>query len=269
MIFQKLIANKVFYDLGEIRHSREIRFQHHPEIEFLYCLEGRYSLLVDQVRYDLTAGDLLIIGSMNVHESIEIDCESSTVSMRAGPFFLAEYFDALEEFARHNPILKLSPDSNPTLYNLIQELIRIKTEKGPIAELSIKGLFYQFCGEIILHFSKDAPYAEKRDTSTIDPALRLIYYHYKEPLSLELVAEQCGYSISSFCRTFRQITGQTFQQLLSRHRIEAACALLKKTDLSIEEIAAEVGFTEVKTFCRVFKTITGVTAGQFRRSTIQ
>lgn len=269
MIFQKLVADKVFYDLGEIRHSREIHLQHHPELEFFYCLEGRYSLLVDEVRYDLTAGDLLIIGSMNRHQSLPSEVESTTLSMRAGPFFLAEYFDALERIARHNPILKLSSESHSELYAILQEFIRIKTEKGPVAELSLKGLFYQFCGELILRFSEEIPYAEKRDLSPIRPALTLIYYHYKEPLSLETVAERCGYSISNFCRTFRQLTGQTFQQLLSRHRIEAACALLKKTDLSVEEIAAEVGFTEVKSFCRVFKTVTGITAGQFRRSTIQ
>ena len=265
MIFQKLVADKVFYDVKEIRHTPTIRLHHHPEIEFFCCLEGSYSLLVDGVRYDLTAGDLLIIGSMNVHESLPSESESRIISMRTGPFFLAEYFDALERIAYNNPILKLPDASNSTLSSILKKLIQLKEEKGPVAELSIKGLLYQFCGELILQFSGDIPLPRKPDTSPIAPALNLIYYHYKEPLSLETVAEQCGYSISSFCRTFRQIMGQTFQQLLSRHRIEAACALLKKSDLSIEEIATEVGFTETKTFCRVFKTVTGVTASQFRR----
>lgn len=265
MIFQKLVANKVFYDLGEICRCRTIHRQHHPEIEFFYCLDGNYSMRINERRYDLTAGDLLIIGSMNLHESIPTEGENRTVSLRAGPFFLAEYFDPIEQIAYNNPILKLSPTSNPSLYRLLEELIQVKTEKGPVSELSVKGLFYQFCGELILQLRPNFSPTKKRDTAPIEPALKLIYYHYKEPLSLELAAEQCGYSISSFCRTFRQVTGETFQQLLSRHRIEAACALLKKTDLSIEEIAAEVGFAETKSFCRVFKTVTGITAGQFRR----
>lgn len=226
MIFQKLVANKVFYDLSEIRHCRTIRPQHHPEIEFFYCIRGNYSILVDEKRYDLTAGDLLIIGSMNLHESIPTEGENSTVSLRAGPFFLAEYFDPIEQIAYSNPILKLSPTSNPSLYRLLEELIRLKTEKGPVAELSVKGLFYQFCGELILQLQPNFHPAKKRDTSPIAPALKMIYYQYKEPLSLETMAELCGYSISSFCRTFRQVTGETFQQHLSRHRIEAACALL-------------------------------------------
>lgn len=265
MIFQKLVANKVLYDPGEIHYCRTISRQHHPEIEFLYCLSGNYSILVDEKRYDLTEGDLLIIGSMNLHESIPVEGENSTISLRAGPFFLAEYFDPIEQIAYSNPILKLSPTSNSSLYRLLEELIRLKTEKGPVSELSVKGLFYQFCGELILQLQPNFQPAKKRDVSNIQPALRMIYYQYKEPLTLETAAEQCGYSISSFCRTFRQVTGETFQQLLSRHRIEVACALLKKTDLSIEEITTQVGFAETKTFCRVFKTVTGITASQFRR----
>ena len=36
--------------------------------------------------------------------------------------------------------------------------------------------------------------------------------------------------------------------------------------MSIEEIAAEVGYADVKYFSRVFKKVKGISAGEYRRS---
>ena len=68
------------------------------------------------------------------------------------------------------------------------------------------------------------------------------------------------------CKIFKNITGETFHNVLNSHRIKNACTLLKSTDFSIEEIATRVGFNGSKSFCRIFKDIKGVSPGSYRKN---
>ncbi|MBQ8249989.1 MAG: helix-turn-helix transcriptional regulator [Clostridia bacterium] len=99
----------------------------------------------------------------------------------------------------------------------------------------------------------------------IEKAIEIIYNRYSEPLDIESVSAECGYSKSSFCKIFKEITGETFHSVLNRHRIEIACMHLKNSNASVEEIALNAGFSDLKSFCRVFKKITGESSGSYRK----
>ncbi len=60
--------------------------------------------------------------------------------------------------------------------------------------------------------------------------------------------------------------GTTFQQLKDEARCEAAKLCLDRRDLSINEVALQMGFTDPSAFHRSFKKWTGQTPGQFRAS---
>ena len=58
--------------------------------------------------------------------------------------------------------------------------------------------------------------------------------------------------------------GETFAQVCEQTRAELATRMLKCTDLSLGEIASELGYSERTNFIRAFKRWTGVTPEQFR-----
>lgn len=58
--------------------------------------------------------------------------------------------------------------------------------------------------------------------------------------------------------------GTTFQEIKDKSRGDAAAAYLGNSDLSINAIAALLGFTDPSTFHRSFKKWTGLTPGDFR-----
>lgn len=60
--------------------------------------------------------------------------------------------------------------------------------------------------------------------------------------------------------------GTTFQQLKDEARCEAAKLCLDRPDLSINEVALQMGFTDPSAFHRSFKKWTAQTPGQFRAS---
>ena len=76
-------------------------------------------------------------------------------------------------------------------------------------------------------------------------------------------------SRSNLMRVFRKATGQPPIEYLVRLRIQRAMELLRGTDLSVTEIALEVGFNDSNYFTRSFRKATGLSPRKYRQSGTQ
>ena len=83
-------------------------------------------------------------------------------------------------------------------------------------------------------------------------------------LSIEGMAKDIGMSRSALFKKTRALTGLSPNEFIIKQRISKACILLEKTDLSIKEIANQVGYEDNKYFSRIFKKITEKTASEYR-----
>ncbi|KRE96679.1 AraC family transcriptional regulator [Paenibacillus sp. Soil766] len=68
------------------------------------------------------------------------------------------------------------------------------------------------------------------------------------------------------CQLFKKNLGKTFSEYVTDLRMKKACELLKHTELSIDEIAAKVGYMDYYYFNKVFKKQSGITPTKFRKS---
>ncbi|MGE5548928.1 MAG: helix-turn-helix domain-containing protein [Bacteroidota bacterium] len=83
-------------------------------------------------------------------------------------------------------------------------------------------------------------------------------------LSLVLLAERTGFSLSYLSRFIKDQTGYSFTDYVNRLRIERSKALLGERGRTIGEVASAVGYLSANTFIRIFKKYEGITPGQFR-----
>ncbi|HHG8775421.1 TPA: helix-turn-helix domain-containing protein, partial [Raoultella planticola] len=77
-----------------------------------------------------------------------------------------------------------------------------------------------------------------------------------------------GLSRSYTSRIFRQQTGGSIHEYLLTRRIKRSCDLLRNTAISMDEIAAEVGFSEVTYFITCFRKMMGQTPLQYRKASL-
>ena len=103
-------------------------------------------------------------------------------------------------------------------------------------------------------------------SSPVTAAEGYIRRHYAEPITLSAIASKNNYSTPHFCRKFREETGMSFTEYLSKVRIEEACRLLANTKQRIIDVAAEVGYRDIGSFHRVFRTQMGVSPRDFRKN---
>ena len=89
--------------------------------------------------------------------------------------------------------------------------------------------------------------------------------HLSEPLSVSDMAERAGLSASRFSQVFRNRFGRPPHQFLLHLRIQRAQDLLHHTSLTMREISAQCGFSDVHHFAKTFKRLSGQTPGSYRR----
>lgn len=100
----------------------------------------------------------------------------------------------------------------------------------------------------------------------ITKAIHYIKRHYKENISLQMVADHVNLSFSYLSNLFKKELQITFIDYLNRYRIERAKELLIGSQMKSYDIAVEVGFSpEYTYFSKVFKKVTGLGPGEYRR----
>jgi AraC family transcriptional regulator len=90
--------------------------------------------------------------------------------------------------------------------------------------------------------------------------------HLAEDISIEGLAELVELSPSHFAHVFKETTGMTPLQFVTRQRITRAQQLIRETSRSLIDVGLEVGYTSPSHFAQVFRRVVGVTPTEFRSS---
>ena len=272
-MYQKLIAGKNPFWIC-LHNGSPFKAHCHYEVEISYCMEGQYTIEAEGKEYTLSKGDVAFINTLLVHEySKKFTDDVLRLTVELGPDMFGEYFDffvSLKDRIRIFSPLQTGGAQCQKLYDILNEIALLQKNKNSFYELDLKGNLYKLCAFLCEYFAGDdyeMGQMELRDIHFVEKAMEMIYNRYIEPLDIESVSRECGYGKSNFCKIFKKNTGETFHNMLNKHRINISCMLLTEQDMPIDKIAYSVGFADSKSFCRVFKNIMGESAGSFKKKT--
>ncbi|MGH3498147.1 MAG: GlxA family transcriptional regulator [Nocardioidaceae bacterium] len=103
-------------------------------------------------------------------------------------------------------------------------------------------------------------------TDTLEPILAWAGERLDAHLSVQLLAAQAQMSPRTFARRFRDETGTTPHQWLTRQRLALAEELLETSHLGIDEIASRTGFGNAAALRHHFTRVRGTTPQAYRRT---
>lgn len=121
-----------------------------------------------------------------------------------------------------------------------------------------------FAGHLALIGNSIAVSETKVEPDSVKKARSYIEENYDRPISLKEAASVVNTSVRYFCKVFKNYTGITFVDYLTRLRIEKSKSLLINPHRRISEVAFEVGFESLTQFNRSFKKYTGKTPTKYR-----
>lgn len=162
-----------------------------------------------------------------------------------------QLFEQLTAFTPHTVSLSISPvsDSIPELPKLYRDARQANKKFIP-------------CKNSVV-WPDVSPESELRPE--VAGILNFVANHYNEPLTIQQVSESLYISPSYLMHLFKDSIGKTFNTFLMEYRMEKAKELLKQPGLQIQNVAAQVGYSDVKYFNKLFKKHTSLTPSDYIR----
>jgi AraC-like DNA-binding protein len=139
---------------------------------------------------------------------------------------------------------------NPILVN--EDLLELKIKELVLLLVQSKNV------ESILELISDL-----YSTKTVD-LKRVMDLHLFSNLSIEELAHLSNLSVSSFKRNFKKEFNDSPNNYILTKKLEKAQELLQVTDMTISDIAYEIGFNDPLYFTRFFKKKIGMSPTDFR-----
>jgi len=153
----------------------------------------------------------------------------------------------------------------------IKELLRGAYKariNGESRSLQLEGILMQILGECIdgSQLTDSTPKEYRRYVDGIYQTAEYMQKNYSEPITCEHLAKLMFISTNFYQKIFKEIMEISPAQYLRDIRITEACRLLANTDLPIQEVAEQCGFSCSSYFIYVIRKQLGMTPLEYRNA---
>lgn len=256
----------------------------HPEIEFTYIIEGEILYTINGFELLLKEGQGIFCNQNMMHSGKmhnRLECKYLSITFLPKLIYGFElsrikikYIDEIVKNPSFSHLLLL--DNNQGAKNILEILSEINTLQlinKEINELKLLTLLTSIWMNLYDCFEKSkdelsvCSYNEK-ELNRLKKILEYIHNNYGSKMSLEEIAGTINICTNECCRFFKKHMNTTISAYISDYRIEKSLYLLDNTDLSITELAHDIGFSSGSYFTQVFREKMGFTPNQYRNRKI-
>ncbi len=156
------------------------------------------------------------------------------------------------------------------LHNIAMLLAAELETEGLMGELYQESLTQAFVVYLLRNYSTIdriiKPQHQSLTNTQLQQTIDYIHDRLGGDLSLLRIAETINISPNYFSSLFKQKTGISLHQYVIRQRVERSIVLLQKKDLTISEVASQVGFSSHSHLTQHIKRATGMTPKQIAKT---
>jgi len=247
--------------------------QAHYEYQMILVIGGKSTFFVNHQKYELEEKSLIFISRMERHSFViqETPYRRYVVSL-SGELLMSDIKNTeLISILLHRPkdfchVIRLKEETFQRILPFFQgmaeecgEQAAFHITKCTAFLLALLIDVYRSCSE---YFSVNS---QTNVSEMVLNAQRYVNNHYNRQLTLQEIADESFVSRHTLSLAFKDMIGMTFKDYLVLFRITEAKKLLRFTDLSVVEIALNVGYQNVNNFIRIFKAKENITPLQYRK----
>ena len=248
----------------------------HFEYEMILITSGKAAAAINHKTYLLEKGSLIFISRLerhNFHITEEPYCRyvvsvsSNLIMSRIKETELISIF--IQRPSDFNHVILLYQQ----LYSVIQPLIHKLSQEYSSQQTFFTSYSISLLVSILIElYRSHSECFPLRSHSTMSDAVlnaqRYVNDHFHRKLTLQEIADANYVSRHALSLAFKEIVGITFKEYLLLFRMAEAKNLLVNTDLSVEQIAEQVGYVNVNNFVKIFKKFQHTTPLQYRKKLV-
>lgn len=230
-----------------------------------YCTSGEGVLTLNGKTYNISQGQCYVLLSGDV--ATECACPGSSFSIAfvtligiKAPSYLAQM-----GISSQQPLFPW--ESNEAFLQEMTDIIDAVGTPPPNTEFLRCSLAYGLIHNLQKMLISAVPLtdSEHMQEQYITAALRFMELNYTRKISVSDIASHIGINRSYFYSLFKQHTGLSPQEHLTRLRISKACDLFAFPHSTVVNVANALGL-ETSVFFRHFKRITGKTPSEYKQT---
>lgn len=247
----------------------------HELFEILYVERGRPQFFAGGKRYDCESGDFMVFNSMDIHACLYAEAPYKSRTVQFGSGMVSSKYADVCDHKYIQPLFQKKISFTPritgdeTLYDLFAAVEEEYYGQKPGYELAAKGLLLSLLTHLYRHHLEKSERPSNAMNSELNQnrfnyIVDYIGQHYTEEIRIDELTKALFIDRSYVSRIFKQHAGKTILEYANSLRIMNATNLLKETDLSISEIALQVGFSDINYFSRMYKKLMGINPAAVR-----
>lgn len=235
----------------------------HNHTELFYIVGGKGQFLIEDHSYPVGANNLVIINPNVNHTEDSLNAqpleyivlgiggiELATGANSNGQFCILDHFESAEV--------------SSCLRNILREMEQKSTGYEDVCQAYMEILIIRLMRTTSLAVPAETQHGTgNRQCAAVK---RYIDLHFKEPLTLEQLAEEAHMNKFYLSHTFKREYGISPINYMSSRRIEESKYLLAETNLSLSQIAQLLGFSSLSYFSQVFRRTQDISPMEYRQS---
>ncbi len=259
--------------LPEIWHQHEF-------FELCYVWKGSCTQYCENIRYQMSNGDFLIIPPGVKHkvcddnDSILLNLVINRTAFRTVMFDVLMLNNVVAAFMRNcmfneriaNGLLIRNPKDN--IAKGERRLIKIITflcyQPHYNHRMMVTASMCELMGIIMRSVDAKSEFDEFGGNNNIWTIIDYMQNNYRT-VTLSALSQNIGYNEAYLSRLIKKTFGRNFSQLLRAIRIEYSVLMLKNTEESIRKIGEEIGYNDTSSFIRAFKIEKGMGPVEYRK----
>lgn len=266
------ITSLKVFDFKSEQADRIIPPHWHGSVELLCCLSGELQLWLgpNKKSYLLEAGDVVLINSNEVHSS-QSPSANHVIVVQLPLSYLDKITDGAynKEWLFHLNSMTNSRKEDKRVVQLLREMLSFINDSGLYYKFMLKGKMYELLAILVSYYQIELTVKPKliakQNQQNIAEIMSYIQMHFKEDLSVKVLAGLFNYSESYFSKLFKKHVGMNVSDYVSSIRIDHAHNLLLSSDWRILDIALDSGFNNPRTFYSAFEKIYGQSPSDYRK----
>ncbi|MBO9203905.1 MULTISPECIES: AraC family transcriptional regulator [Niastella] len=253
----------------------------HNFFELVYIASGTGVQCINENNFNYQPGHLFLITPEDWH-SFQIDTTTELVFIRFNDIYVKsqqqndprhkEWTQKLEYMlnnASHQPgcILRNPPDKI-LAKAMMESLLGEWTQK----QLYHQEIISQIVNTVITIVARNIgmTMSNKVVDNTTNTVVKILNYIQEniydgEKLKADIIAGQLGIADGYLSRYFKKHTGESVQQYIINYKLKLVETRLQHSDMRINEIVSELGFTDESHLNRLFKKYKGLTPTAYRK----
>lgn len=245
----------------------------------IYTMEGHGVLHLDDQSFDMKTGDFYLIPS-GIHYALETSLETICICLNLrNSFVSSEYKNIFQEdpviisfiaksLATEHTMtyLALHTKENRTVKTLVLSIFSEYINQNKYSNNMMKNYLSLLFATILRdeHTTIDSSVKVTRHDQQYQQIVNYLKQNY-QTATLTALAEHIHFSKQYICRIVKEKTGDTFNTLLIKIRLDMVEQYLIDTDLTLEDISYLCGFSAPSHLSKVFKNHYGMSPSAYKK----